>query len=222
MAVMLRRPLARLLTDAELDRWVSIPTTIISDELNRSAGMDAGIISIGPKCRFIAEAVTVQVMVGDNLALHVAANRTNSGTVLIVSAGGYAKTAVWGEILHTAAQARGVRGVVIDGAVRDRAALSRSSIPVFARGACPNGPHKGWGGSINGSVQCGGVTVDPGDLVIGDEDGVAVVPRGQIPGLRERCMARIEMETNALEKIKSGASTVELFGIVGAVQEDFD
>ncbi len=171
MAVTLRHPLCRLLSDPVLGEWSGIPTAVISDELNRSAGMSASIAPMSGASRFAGEAVTVHTMVGDNLALHVAAGRAPKGSVIVVNAGGYSRTAVWGEILHTCAEVRGVAAVVIDGVVRDRAVLSKSATPLFACGSAPNGPHKGWGGTINGVIQCGGIAVGPNDLLVGDADG---------------------------------------------------
>jgi 4-hydroxy-4-methyl-2-oxoglutarate aldolase len=220
MAVILRKAFSRTLTDAELLRWSDIPTTIISDEMNRCAGMGAHIAPISTASAFVGEAVTVGVMAGDNLALHIVVNRAPAGSVLVVSAGGYRQTAVWGEILHTAAQIRGIAAVIIDGVIRDRAALRKSPVPVFARGACPNGPHKGWGGTINGHIDCGGVSVGPGDLVVGDEDGIVVVPQPQLSGLHARCKLRIEKERVMLQKIREGIPTTVLLDFNAAIQDE--
>jgi regulator of RNase E activity RraA len=196
-------------TDDDMIPWRQIPAAIISDELQRSAGMTADITPISVRTCFVGEALTVHTMVGDNSALHVAANAAPAGCVLVVNAGGYLGTAVWGEILHSAALRRGVAAIVIDGAIRDRAILADSPIPVFARGSTPNGPHKGWGGMINGTIQCGGISVAPHDLIVGDRDGVVVIDRQQMPGLLERCKRRIGSEAAALARIRQGVSTLE-------------
>ncbi len=219
MAVTLRHPLCRLLSDPVLGEWSGIPTAVISDELNRSAGMSASIAPMSGASRFAGEAVTVHTMVGDNLALHVAAGRAPKGSVIVVNAGGYSRTAGWGEILHTCAEVRGVAAVLIDGGVRDRAVLSKSATPLFACGSAPNGPHKGWGGTINGVIQCGGIAVGPNDLLVGDADGVAVIPRHEIGGLLERCRRRMAGEESVLAKIRAGASSIEALGIDVAVHD---
>ncbi len=213
MAVILVRPLDRTLSDSELTSFADVPTAIVSDELNRETGMSAEIRPIGDAARFVGEALTIRAMVGDNLALHVAASRAPAGSVLVIDAGGYARTAVWGEVLQVAAQARGVAAVVIDGVIRDRARLRRSLLPVFARGACPNGPHKGWGGTINGRIQCGGMSVDAGDVVIGDEDGIVIVPRPLLPGLLERCLKRLNKDNAVVKRAAAGESTLEILGL---------
>lgn len=191
--------------------WRDVPTTIISDELNRFQAMTAAIAPAAPgHCDFVGEALTVKVIAGDNAALHYAAALAWPGAVMVVDAGGYTNTAVWGGILHRAAGKKGVTGVVIDGAVRDVAELRAASVPVFSRGAVPAGPHKGWGGEINGVIQCGGCPVAPGDLIRGDDDGVVVVPRAQIDGLLSRCRERMAMESRIEAAIERGESTISL------------
>ncbi len=222
MTVALRKPIARILSDADLAGWDRIPTTIISDELNREAGMEARIAPVSAAVRFVGEALTVTVMTGDNLALHVVANSAPRGTVLIVNAGQCSRTAVWGEILHAAAASQGVAAVIIDGVIRDRAALRQSSVPVFACGSTPNGPHKGWGGTINAPTQCGGVSVSPGDLIVGDDDGIAVIPRGRLPGLLDRCRERLQAETTLLERVRAGESSVKLLGLNVSIVDERD
>jgi 4-hydroxy-4-methyl-2-oxoglutarate aldolase len=222
MTVSIRHPITRLLTDAELGCWEDIPTAILSDELNREAGLSSAIAPISQIARFVGEALTVNVMVGDNLALHVAVNAAPRGAAIVVNAGGCLTTAVWGEVLHAVATYRGVTGVVIDGAVRDRESLRRSGVPIFARGSTPNGPHKGWGGTINGSVQCGGVSVVPGDLIVGDADGVVAVPRAKLPGLLERCRGRIDREAGFLRQIAAGGQTTEILGLSAAVEREYE
>jgi regulator of RNase E activity RraA len=142
--------------------------------------------------------------------------------VIVVNAGGYLRTAVWGEILHTCAEMRGVAGVIIDGAIRDRAVLEKSSIPIFACGSAPNGPHKGWGGAINDVIECGGIAVCPNDLIVADPDGIVVVPRRQVSGLLERCKQRMAHESRVLVKIRSGVSSIEALDIKAVVDEPAD
>jgi 4-hydroxy-4-methyl-2-oxoglutarate aldolase len=216
MALVHGSPISRLLSDEELAVWLTIPTSIVADELNRAGGMSAELRPLGQAERFVGEAVTAQIMVGDNLALHALVNVAPRGSVIVVDAGGFLGTAVWGEVLHTVAQVRGVAAVIVDGAIRDRDALRGSTIPVFARGSTPNGPHKGWGGSINRDIQCGGVKVSPNDVLLGDADGIVVVPRAEMAGLLQRCTQRILTEADAMRRIRGGESTLDLFHLRGA------
>ncbi|MDH3638415.1 MAG: hypothetical protein OES09_08100 [Gammaproteobacteria bacterium] len=213
MALTVHSAPASTFTDAEIRAWREIPASIIGDELNRGQIMQAAIKPVTPGMAFAGPAITVRCMVGDNLALHHALTQAARGRVLVVDARSHEDTAVWGEILHTAARQRGVAGIVIDGAARDVGALRRSDLPVFVRAVVPSGPHKGFGGEINAPIQCGGVPVEPGDLVIGDDDGVAVVRPNQLTGLLGRCQKRLRREAEVLARVRGGASTVELLGL---------
>lgn len=213
MALELRdSTVARMLT-SEIGAWREIPTAVISDDLNRSGTMHAAIKPVGPGMNFAGQALTAQTMVGDNGPLHYALTTAWAGCVLVVDARAHLETAVWGGILTTAAKAKGVVAVIIDGAVRDVAELRQSGIAIYTRGVIPNGPHKGFGGSVNTPIQCAGAPVHPGDLVVGDEDGVVVIRPEKLPGLMERCRARIAREEALVKQIEAGVSTVELMGL---------
>jgi regulator of RNase E activity RraA len=197
----------------QLDNWRSVPVAIIGDELNRAQMMHAAIKPVAPGMTFAGQALTVHCMVGDNSALHYAIANAYSGAVLIADARGHQETAVWGGILHAAAKHKEMAAVVIDGAMRDVAELRDSGLPAYCRAIVPAGPHKGFGGEINGPIQCGGVSVRAGDLVVGDDDGVVVVRPEQQDGLLERCLNRMKREEEIVAGIKEGKSTVELLGL---------
>ena len=198
---------------AQLEALGKHPVAVIGDELNRTQMMAAALKPVAPDKGFVGQALTVQCMVGDNLALHHAAARATPGAVLVADARAHEDTAVWGGILHQAAKARGVVAVVIDGAVRDVAELRESGLPVYARAIVPAGPHKGFGGEINGPIACGGVAVAPGDVLVGDDDGIVVIRPDQVDGLAERCAARIANEEKILAGLAEGKTTVELLGL---------
>ncbi len=205
-------PKARL-SESDLARWRAIPTAAISDDLNRTGTMHAVIKPLRPGMAFAAQALTVQTMVGDNVALHYALTMAWPGCALIVDARAHVDTAVWGGIMTEAAKVRGIAALVVDGAVRDAAELSASGLAVYARGVVPNGPHKGFGGRINVPIQCGGVQVNPGDLVVGDDDGVVVIGPERMAGLMEKCTARLARDKALVEKVAAGATTVELLNL---------
>ncbi len=205
-------PTARL-SQSDLDAWGEIPTAVISDDLNRTGTMDAAIKPLVPGKGFAGQALTIQTMVGDNATLHYALTVAWPGCVVVVDARGHVGTAVWGGILTVGAEVKGVAGLVVDGSIRDAAELRESSIAVYTRGVVPNGPHKGFGGSINVPIQCAGTAVNSGDILVGDDDGVVVIRPDQLDGLMERCKARLAKEENFLEKIKAGVPTVELQGL---------
>ena len=213
MALILNDAPAHRIADAELKEWSKLPTAVISDDLNRTQAMHAAIRPLELGMAFAGQALTCQVMVGDNAPLHYALGKAWPGCVVVVDARGHTGTAVWGGILTSAARQRGVCALVVDGSVRDAAELRESGISVYSRGVVPNGPHKGFGGSVNAPIQCAGVSVSPGDLVVGDDDGIVVVRPDQMDGLMELAKARIAKEEGMLAKIESGVSTVELLGL---------
>lgn len=193
--------------------WREVPTAIASDELDRAGAADAGLKPIGRPGPIAGPAFTVRAMVADNLAIHHAVALAPPGAVLVIDAGGFDRNAVWGGILHRAAELRGIAGVVIDGCVRDRAEIAASALPCFARGVVPAGPHKGFGGEINATVQIGALPVAPGDLVLGDADGIAVVPATRADALHPRCLARIEAEAQTIRRLEAGETTVAILGL---------
>lgn len=204
---------AHALTEQELRAWRAVPAAIASDELNRACTPDAGLKPVAAGGPLVGLACTVRTMAGDNLALHHAVARAVPGSVLMIDAGGYERSAVWGGILHKAAQMRGLAGIVVDGCIRDLADIRASPLACYARGAVPAGPHKGWGGEINGAIQIGGAVVRAGDLVIGDEDGLAIVPYEDRAAVLDRCLRRIAMEADMLRRIEAGETTVEIMGL---------
>jgi RraA family protein len=200
------------ISSGEIELWSHIPTSIISDELNRTGTLHSEVRPLQTNLSFAGQALTVQCMVGDNAPIHYAMTVAWPGCVMLVDGRGHKDTALFGEILGQAALAKGVIAVIIDGATRDSVELRHSDLYVYARGIVPNGPHKGFGGAVNVPIQCAGVNVSPGDLVVGDDDGVVVVSPQNMQGLRSRCDARIASEAERIERIKAGATTLELLG----------
>jgi 4-hydroxy-4-methyl-2-oxoglutarate aldolase len=213
MAVYVADTFPTPLSDMEAAAVEGLATTLISDALNRSGGMDAGIRPIGRSTAFIASALTVSVMVGDNRALHHAAAMVRPGYAIVVDGKHDMSTALWGEILHTMAVARGMSALVVDGCVRDSEALAGTPIPVWARGRVPTGPHKGWGGSINIPIQCGGVSIMPGDIIVADGDGVVSIPRHSLNRAASEGRRLLLNERQLLEAIARGEATVDLLDL---------
>lgn len=182
-----------------LERWRTLAPAIVSDCINRTQVMAGAIKPVKAGTRLAGQARTVKCMVGDNSAVHTAIPLMRAGEVLVVDGGGYADTALWGGIMTRAALKQGIAGLVIDGAVRDIAEIRELGFPVFSRAVVPAGPHKGWGGVIDGPIACGGCPVRPGDLVIGDDDGVCVVPLERAESILAASLEKVAQEekTNA-------------------------
>ena len=205
-------PFARL-DQAALAAWAKIPPAIASDCMNRGQAMAARIKPLAPRTRLTGQARTVTCMVGDNGAIHAALRLIGPGDVLVIDAGGHADTALWGGLLTQAALSRGLTGVVIDGAVRDVAEIREAGFACFAAASVPAGPHKGFGGTIDGVIACAGCTVAPGDIVLGDDDGIAVVPLGRAEAVLADCHAKLAQEEQALERLRQGILLVDQMGI---------
>jgi 4-hydroxy-4-methyl-2-oxoglutarate aldolase len=201
------------LTDAALTDWATIPPAIASDCMNRSQSMAARIKPLAPGTRLTGQARTVSCMVGDNSAVHAALRLIGPGDVLVIAAGGYTETALWGGMLTQVALSRGAMGVVIDGSVRDIAEIREAGFPCFAAAAVPAGPHKGFGGTIDEVIACAGCTVAPGDIILGDDDGIAVVPLGRAEALLTDCRAKIAQEDEALERLRQGTLLADQMGM---------
>ncbi len=162
--------------------------------------------------RLCGPAVTVSCRPGDNLILHKAIYVAQPGDVLVVAAGGYAEAGPWGEIMTLAAQARGIAGLIIDGSIRDAASITKLQFPVFSRSLCIKGTTKECLGLINHPIHIGGVAIRPGDLVLGDADGVVAVAREDVAEVLAKSKARREKEEKVKEDLKKGRSTLEIYG----------
>ncbi|MBL6595546.1 MAG: RraA family protein [Candidatus Puniceispirillum sp.] len=199
------------LSPRKLAQWASVPPAIAGDVMNRQNVMAGRISPLSTGMTIVGQARTVSVLAGDNAALHEVIGRLNPKEVLVIDAANYSDRAVWGGILNTRAKLRGINGVVLDGAARDAAEMRAMGLPVFLSALSPAGPHKGWGGSIDDRISCGGVVVMPGDIILGDDDGVTVVPLNRADAILEASLARMAYEADILEKLASGADVSGLF-----------
>ncbi len=191
---------------AELVRgFLDFPTPDISDLLNRLYAVDPKIrLLTAPTHKICAPVCTVKTFPGDNLMVHKSLDVLEPGDVVVVDAGGSDSNAVLGDLICTKARHRGCAGFVIDGLVRDLPSICELDLPVFARGTTPIGPlHRG-PGEINYPICCGGVVVNPGDIVVGDAMGVVIVPQGIAADLLDRLNAHAATNAEYFESVKRG------------------
>jgi regulator of RNase E activity RraA len=182
----------RRLTTAELDRWRRIPAAVLSDERSHR-GVLSGPRPLFAGRPFAAPALTIEVTPQAQGTPREALARAWAGVAIVIDASSASDAAVWGGNLIRIARERGVVAVVVDGNVRDTIELRDSGLAVCSRGVTPRGPM--WTGHIDAPIECGGVAVRPGDLIVGDDDGVVAVPIGEVDdGLLARCRARIARE----------------------------
>jgi RraA family protein len=179
------------------------PTSIISDNLDRLAGI-VGVRPFHRPGRMVGTALTVKTRPGDNLAIHKALELVGAGDVIVVDGGGDETRALVGEIMKNIAESRGAAGYVIDGAIRDVAAFESSHFPCFARAVIHRGPYKSGPGMINVPVSVGGAVVAPGDIVVGDEDGVVSFAPSVAETLLEAVRAQLRREEETLKAIREG------------------
>ena len=177
---------------------------ILADVAGRRGALHGRITALRPSMKVVGTAFTVEVRPGDNLMIHAAMSLAKPGDVLVVDGKGDQTAALMGTIMMTACQKLGIAGVVIDGAVRDSLELEEMGFPVFSVGTNPNGPTKLVPGRIGHPISIGGVTVHPGDLVLGDADGVVIVEREKIEALLPLAEKKVKDEAARIAAIQQG------------------
>lgn len=189
-------------------------TATLHEAAGRIGALPGAIKPVAPAMRLAGPAFTVEVPAGDNLAIHRALYAAKPGDVLIVATRGGIEWGYWGEILNEAAMALGLRGLVIDGGVRDTHVLVEQPFPVFSNGVCIRGTLKGIAPyALGGPIAIGDVVVRPGDLVVGDRDGVLVLPPGAVEAAVEKGRQREADEADKIAKLRAGARTLDLYGL---------
>jgi RraA family protein len=186
-----------------VEQFRDLPVANIGDEMNRAACMAARIRPFNPT-PLLGTAFTVKSRVGDNLLLHAALDMAEPGDVIVVDAQNDTTYAITGENMMMWAERRKLAGVVIDGAMRDVDSLSKLNIALYASGTQPNGPYKDGPGEINVPITCGGVVVNPGDILVGDADGIVVVPAATAATVLESARAKLGAELKMREEINAG------------------
>ena len=186
----------------------------LHEAAGRIGALPGAIKPVAPHMRLAGPAFTVHVPAGDNLWIHRALYQAAPGDILVVSTSGGFEWGYWGDILNEAAVAQGLGGLVIDGGVRDTERLAQMPFPVFSRGICIRGTIKGFAATAwtRQPVRIGEVVTRPGDLVVGDRDGVVVLPAEEVTQALERGAAREEDETAKIARIRAGERTIDIYG----------
>jgi 4-hydroxy-4-methyl-2-oxoglutarate aldolase len=186
-----------------LERYRGLASSNVADAMGRFGFMDPGIRSRSglPLCGL---AVTVQCRPADNLMVHKALQVATPGDIVVVSTCGNTTSAVFGEMMcHTATAAK-LGGIVVDGAIRDVEGVTRLGMPAFSRTVCPGSCDKDGPGEINVPISCGGTVVSPGDIIVGDADGIAVVPRAMAAEIVELVLQLMDREKKRIAEIGAG------------------
>jgi RraA family protein len=186
-------------------RAAQYPSSILADVAGRRGALSSRIAPLAPSMRLAGPALTIDVRPGDNLMIHAAMALAKPGDVLVIDGKGDESCALMGEIMVSQCMAIGIAGVVMYGAVRDTEAIRELGFPMYAIGANPNGPSKLVPGRINWPVSVGGVTVNPGDLVVADADGVTIVEPAKVPAVLELAKKKLADEAARIEGIRNGS-----------------
>ena len=182
-----------------------IPVANVSDSMSRLTAGGARLRPMHGGGPMAGPALTVKTRPGDNLMVHKALDLAAPGDVIVVDAGGDLTNAIIGEIMSTYARARGVAGIVIDGAIRDADAIRAGTFPVYAAGVTHRGPYKDGPGEINVPVALDGMVIEPGDLVLGDGDGLLCVPFDATAAVYALASEKVKVEARELAAAGRGA-----------------
>lgn len=193
----------------------ALPTATLFEAAGQQGALPSAIKPVVAGWRIAGPAFPVQSPPADNLWLHRAIYAANPGDILVVHVGDHHEAGYWGEIMSTAAQVRGLGGLVIDGCVRDAQDLALVGFPVFSRGLCIRGTGKDRDarGALGEPVTIGGVTVARGDLIVGDADGVIAIRHDRIAATLDRAAGRAAKETAIVERLKAGETTLAIYDL---------
>ena len=202
------------LSNEIIKEFANLPTSIVSDAQGRNNTMDAAIKPLKNNWKITGSAITVKAMVGNNLGVHQALNYAQEGDIIVVDGNNYNNIALWGGIMTEIAVEKKIGGLIVDGSIRDVDKALDHDFPIFCRGISPRGPHKGWGDDVNVPISCGGVPVLPGDIIIGDSDGVVVIHKKFVAFVLKRAKEKTLLEENWIQQIKNGKTTLEAIGLI--------
>ena len=187
-------------------RYRALPVANVSDNMFRMTGGGSRIRPMHGGGGLAGPALTVKTRPGDNLMLHKAIDMAEPGDVIVVDAGGELTNSLLGELMAAYAEKKGVAGVIIDGAIRDAASIRAGSFPVFAAGVTHRGPYKDGPGEINVPIAMDGMVIEPGDLIIGDNDGFLCVPYDEVESIYAVTAAKHAAEQKMMADIAAGTN----------------
>lgn len=208
-----------------IEAFRDLGAATVYEAAGRSGSVDPAIKPLARGVRLLGPAITVRCHPRDNLMLHKALQIAQAGDVLVAATDGYPQAGYWGGLMATSAMARKLGGLALDGCIRDSEEILRMGFPIFCRGTCIRGTTKSVLGSVNHSILFGEVVVNPGDLVLGDDDGLVIIPQANIETVLAASRKRVESEKQKAAVLASGVSSVEfnklepVFRNLGLVEE---
>jgi len=202
-----------------IEALAKVPTSILSDCLDRFNALDPALKPLVEPRPFAGPAFTVEEIEAGNLMSHLALKYIGSGDVLVIDAKGVTSRACWGGLQTYSAYTKGVAAIIIDGAVRDLEDIQRYNLPVYCRAVTPAGPHKGWGGRANAPISCGGAVIRPGDVIVGDGDGLVLVPREKAAETLAKARKKMAQEEEWFQRVRNGEDTADFLGFVEVAEK---
>lgn len=187
-------------------------TATICEALGNVGFLPSAIKPIAKEMKVCGPAYTVQTMPRDNILLHRAYAYAQAGDVLIANCSGFYEAGYWGDLMSLGAKTKGINGLVIDACVRDADDIEAMGFPVFSRGLCIRGTSNYGDGTLNEPIIIGDVRINPGDIIIGDRDGVVVVPQNRIEETIEKATAREAKEERTRAELRKGRVSIDIYG----------
>lgn len=196
-----------------MKQFYDLPTTCISDALNGMNNLDPSIKPLQDSYKVAGRAFTVKIPAGDNTMVLKAIKEASPGDVLVVDAKGESYRAVAGDFVVSLAQKLGIAGIIVDGVIRDLIGVRSLNFPVFSKGTTVAASFKNGAGEINVPISCGGISITPGDIIVGDADGVVVIPQADAEKVLEKALAKLkkdeQREASALQDEASARKYLE-------------
>ena len=184
----------------------------IHEALGKYGNLPSAIKPISATMKVCGMAYTVKTMPRDNILLHRAYAYAKPGDVIVANCSGFYEAGYWGDLMSLGAKTKGINGLVIDGCVRDANDIEAMGFPVFSRGLCILGTSNHGDGFLNEPIIIGGVLINPGDIIIGDRDGVVVIPQNRITEAIEKSAAREAKEENVRRQLREGKTSLQIYG----------
>lgn len=205
-------------TSEQISQLRDLGAATIYEAQGARGALDHGMKPFDPTVRLAGPAFTVDCRPADNLMLHYAVQKAKPGDVLVVDAKGFMEAGPWGDVLTIQAMKVGIAGLVINGCVRDANLIINLGFPVFCRGLSIKGTAKNQPGKINVPITIGDVLIHPGDFIVGDRDGLVVVPQAEVASAIASSLAREDKEAKQRKAIEAGAFTADLLGLTDTLR----
>lgn len=193
-----------------IDKFSKLAVATVHEASGRKGDVDSRIKPIRRGAKICGPAFTVQCHPKDNLMLHKALQKASPGDIIVATTDGHYEAGYWGDLMTTSAIARKLGGLAIDGCIRDSEEIAATGWPVFCRGFCITGTVKNTLGLVNHPTIFGGTLVNPGDIILGDDDGMVIVDKNRCEEIYASAVKRVEKEIEKAELLKSGKTSVEL------------